>query len=220
MTAATSATQLCINMVEQQIRPWDVLDDRILGLYYDLPRAGFVPADLRELAYSDTQLPIGEGQTMLEPKLEARLLQELAPAADESILHIGTGTGYFAALLGRLAGRVTSVEIRPALAAQAAANLAESVVANVKVVTGDGFGELAATGPFAGVVLTGSTPVLPVELLDRYAPGGRMVALVGAAPVATLQRVQRVGSQLNVQGCVESWAQPLDNAPHRSEFRF
>ena len=221
MMADFPATQLCANMVEQQIRPWDVLDDRILGLYYDLPRDRFAPPAMRELAYSDIQLPIGDGQMMLEPKLEARLLQELAVAAGESILHVGTGSGCFAALLGRLARRVVTVEIREQLAEQARANLKAVGAANVEVVSGDGFGEIAAgAGAFDAVVLTGSTPVLPAELLARYAPAGRLLAVVGSEPVATVQRAARVGSHLSVEGCVETWIAPLDNAPRPSEFSF
>lgn len=214
-----SAAQLRANMVEQQIRPWDVLDDRILDLYHQLPRDLFVPADLRELAYSDIQLPIGEGQTMLEPKLEARLLQELAVAAGERILHIGTGSGFFAAALGRLAGRVTTVEIRPQLAEAAEAKLREAGIDNVEVVTGDGF-EFSATGtPYDALVLSGSTPVLPDKLLDQL-PARRMVALVGSEPIATLQRAMRIGSRLQVEGCVETWVAPLDNAPRPEAFHF
>ncbi len=207
-------------MVEQQIRPWEVLDDRILNLYYDLPRDAFVAPELRTLAYSDMQLPCGEGQLMLEPKLEARMLQELAPQEHERILHIGTGSGFFAALLGRLAAQVTTVEIRPALAQAATERLRSARADNVEVATGDGFGEFPARGPYSAVVLTGSTPVLPEQLFDRHAPGGRMLALVGTEPVATLQRAIRLAERSRIDSFVEAWAPPLANAPRPSRFVF
>jgi protein-L-isoaspartate(D-aspartate) O-methyltransferase len=177
------------NMVEQQIRPWEVLDQGVLDLLYTVPREEFVPLSCRNLAFSDMEIPIGEGEKMWPPKLEARVLQELAPKRSDRVLEIGTGSGYFTALLAHRSAHVYSVEIRPALAAFGKANIARHGLDNVTLATGDGASSIPREFPYGGpydiVVLTGSVPVLPKGLLGWLAPGGRAFAVVGEAPIMT-----------------------------------
>src|SRR5512132_214256 len=165
------------NMVEQQIRPWEVLDQGVLDLLYAVPREEFVPPSCRNLAFSDMEIPIGEGERMWPPKLEARVLQELAPKRSDRVLEVGTGSGYFTALLAHRSAHVYSVEIRPALAAFGKANIARHGLDNVTLATGDGASGVPRAFPYGGpydiVGLTGSVPHLPKGLLDALATGGR-----------------------------------------------
>ena len=170
------------NMVEQQIRPWEVLDQDILDLLYAVPREEFVPAEYRNLAFSDLEIPLGEGERMWAPKIEARVLQELAIQRSERVLEVGTGSGYLTALLAHRAAQVYTVEIRPALAEFGRANLARNGRDNVTAEVGDGAHGYAKWAPYDVIVLTGSTPLLPQSLLEGLAPGGRLFAVVGDAP--------------------------------------
>jgi protein-L-isoaspartate(D-aspartate) O-methyltransferase len=177
------------NMVEQQIRTWEVLDQGVLDLLYTVPREEFVPPSCRNLAFSDMEIPIGDGETMWPPKLEARVLQELAPKRSDRVLEVGTGSGYLTALLAHRSAHVYSVEIRPALAAFGKANIVRHGLDNVTLATGDGAKgvprEFPYNGPYDIVVLTGSVPLLPKGLLDALATGGRAFAVDGEAPVMT-----------------------------------
>src|SRR6185369_18093316 len=153
------------NMVEQQIRTWEVLDQDILDLLYAVPREEFVPSAYRNLAFSDLEIPLGEGERMWAPKVEARVLQELVIQRSERVLEVGTGSGYLTALLAHRAAQVYSMEIRPALAAFGKANIARHGLDNVTLATGDGASSIPREFPYGGpydiVVLTGSVPVLP-----------------------------------------------------------
>ena len=163
--------QARFNMVEQQIRPWDVLDQDVLDLLYVVPREEFVPPALRALAFTDMEIPLGDGERMWTPKIEARVLQELALRKVDRVLEAGTGSGYLTALLAHRAAHVHSVEIRPALAAFGKANLERHGVDNVTLETGDAARGWPRHAPYDVVVLTGSTPVLPHAWLARLAPG-------------------------------------------------
>lgn len=208
------------NMVEQQIRAWDVLDEEVLSLYDEIRREDFVPPAVRGLAYADMMLPIGDGQVMLEPKLEARMLQELAPRKDESILHIGCGSGFFAALLGRLAGAVVSAEIRAELAESAAERIRRTGAAT-RVVHADAAHGLEQHAPYDAIVLTGSLPSLPAALLAQLRDGGRLLAVVGVAAPMRLQLVEkRAGAALPVRDILETGIPPLENAPACPKFIF
>ncbi|MCH9704737.1 MAG: protein-L-isoaspartate O-methyltransferase [Proteobacteria bacterium] len=211
------------NMIEQQIRTWEVLDASVLALYADasIAREKFIPdAQQKSLAYADMALPIGSGQLMLEPKLEARMLQALAPRADEHILHIGCGSGFFAALLGKLAGTVVSVEIRPELAASAAARLS-TVAPNVTVVEGDGAHGWAAAAPYDAIVLTGATSVLAEEFLAQTKDNGRVLAVVGSPPAMTLRLWHKNNGVVFLQhDILETDIPLLDNAPTAAAFLF
>lgn len=213
------------NMVEQQIRPWEVLDQGVLDLLYAVPREDFVPLSCRNLAFTDMEIPIGEGETMWAPKMEARVLQELAPKRSDRVFEVGTGSGYFTALLAHRSAHVYSVEIRPALAAFGKANLARHGLDNVTLAVGDGARGvppgLAYGGPFDIVVLTGSVPLLPSAVLELLAPGGRAFAVVGTAPVMSASIITRTapGASRTVE-LFETLLAPLANCEQPSRFTF
>ena len=209
------------NMVEQQIRTWEVLDQDVLDLLYTVPREEFVPVSWRNLAFTDTEIPIGEGETMWAPRMEARVLQELAPKRSDRVLEIGTGSGYLTALLAHRAAQVHSVELRPSLAAFGKANIARHGVDNVTLEIGDGARGYAKGGPFDIVVLTGSVPVLPQAVLASLAPGGRVFAVVGETPVMTAKIVTcgAPGAYRSVE-LFETLLAPLANCERPSRFSF
>jgi protein-L-isoaspartate(D-aspartate) O-methyltransferase len=212
------------NMVEQQIRPWEVLDQDVLDLLYTVPREEFVPPSCRNLAFCDLELPIGEGENMWAPKIEARVLQALAVKRSDRVLEVGTGSGYLTALLAHRAAQVYSVEIRPALAAFGKANIARHGVDNVTLETGDGARGYAKWGPYDVIVLTGSVPVLPRALLESLAPGGRAFAVVGEAPVMSAKIVTCTtpGSLATYRTAelFETVLAPLVNCEQPSRFTF
>ena len=177
------------NMIEQQIRPWDVLDPAVLALLATVRREDFVPPAMRALAFVDTQVPLlpgVAGAVMLEPKLEARLLQQMQVQRHHKVLEIGCGSGFMAALLAHRAMQVTTLECRPELATTARQNLARNGIVNVNVVKVSpaqgalGFG---AEAPFDAILLSGSVAEVPQVLLQQLKPGGRLVAIVGDEPV-------------------------------------
>ncbi len=183
------------NMIEQQIRPWDVLDSGVLSLLGVVKREDFVPAAHRSLAFFDTEVPLPSGQAMLSPKVEARLLQELNLHRHERALEIGAGSGYMAALLSHRARQVVTLEIDPTLARLASDNLARAAIANVSVIEGDGSKTLPAAGPFDAILLSGSVPSVPQPLMSQLSIGGRLIAIVGLQPVMQAVRVTRVGER-------------------------
>jgi len=209
------------NMVEQQIRTWEVLDQSVLDLLYAVPREDFVPAACRTLAFADLEIPLGEGETMMAPKMEARILQELALRKTDRVLEVGTGSGYLTALLARRAAQVHSLEIRPALAAFGCANLERHGADNVTLAIGDGARGDPKRAPYDAIVLTGSTPVLPKSLLDQLAPGARLFAVVGEPPVmvARLVSCTAPGAYRSAQ-LFDTLLAPLLNAERASRFRF
>jgi protein-L-isoaspartate(D-aspartate) O-methyltransferase len=209
------------NMVEQQIRPWEVLDQAVLDLLYAVPREEFVPPAYRNLAFADLEIPIGEGERMMAPKVEARLLQSLALRKTERVLEVGTGSGYLTALLAHSAAQVHSLEIRPALAAFGRANLERHGADNVTLEIGDGARGDPKRAPYDAIVLTGSTPVLPASLREQLAPGGRLFAVVGEPPVMVARLVTRTAP--GAYGTVELFdtvLAPLVNAERPPRFRF
>jgi len=213
--------QARFNMVEQQIRPWEVLDQDVLDLLYVVPREEFVPPAHRALAFTDMEIPIGEGERMWAPRLEARVLQELAPRKVDRVLEVGTGSGYLTALLAHRTAHVHSVEIKPALAAFGKANLERHGADNVTLEVGDAARGWSQHAPYDLVVLTGSTPVLPQSWLAQLAPGGRLFAVVGDAPVMTARLVHCAaeGAFRSVD-LFETILAPLVNAEHPPRFRF
>ena len=213
--------QARFNMVEQQIRPWEVLDQTVLDLLYVVRREEFVPPGYRTLAFSDLEIPIGHGQTMMQPKVEARILQEVAPKSTDKVLEVGTGSGYMAALLAHRARHVYSVEIVPALKSLGEANLRRAGVANVTVETGDAARGWQRQAPYDVIVLTGSTPELPEAFLAQLAPGGRLFAVVGEAPVMEARLVTCVApGSFNSVDLFETVLAPLANALERDKFEF
>jgi protein-L-isoaspartate(D-aspartate) O-methyltransferase len=208
------------NMVEQQIRTWDVLDQDVLDLLFTVKREEFVPAAYRLLAFADLEIPLGDGEKMWTPKMEARVLQELALEPGDAVLEIGTGSGYFTALLASSAGEVTTVEIDPALAASARARLARHGFGNVRYEVGDGAQGFGAE-LYDAIVLTGSTPLLPERFLAQLRPNGRVFAIVGEAPAMTARLVAWTapGSRVTTD-LFETVVAPLKNAAAPSRFRF
>jgi len=180
--------QARFNMIEQQIRTWDVLDPGVLELLAVVRREDFVPAPYRAMAFVDTEVPLPNGHRMLPPKVEARLLQDLQVQRHERVLEIGTGSGFMAALLGHRAQSVISLEVKPALAKLATENLRRSGASNVSVVQADGSHGYASEGPFDAILLSGSVSKVPEDLLKQLKPGGRLVAIEGDEPVMAAVR--------------------------------
>jgi protein-L-isoaspartate(D-aspartate) O-methyltransferase len=209
------------NMVEQQIRPWDVLDQDILDLLYVVPREEFVPQAYKALAFTDMEIPIGEGERMWAPRLEARVVQELAVRKSDRVLEVGTGSGYLCALLAHRAAHVYSVEIRPALAAFGKVNVERHGVDNVTLAVGDGARGYSQWAPYDVIVLTGSTPLVPQSLLDQLAPGGRLFAVAGDAPIMSARIVTCVvPGGFRTTELFETVLAPLVNAAQPSRFKF
>jgi len=209
------------NMIEQQIRPWNVLDPNILALLAVVHREDFVPTAYRALAFVDTEVPLPEGQCMLAPKVEARLLQELNLQRHERVLEIGAGSGFMAALLAQRARSVVSLEIRPTLATLAGANLQRAGVANAKVRVLDGAHGLPDEAPFDAIVLSGSVDTVPQVLLEQLSPGGRLIAVVGDDPVMQAVRVRRVAeSRFETTELFDTVAPRLNGFSEPSRFRF
>ena len=184
--------QARFNMIEQQIRPWNVLDQDVLDLLVVVKREDFVPEAYKALAFVDTEIPLPGGECMFTPKIEARLLQEVQVKKHENVLEIGTGSGYMAALLAHKARHVTGIEISPELKALAEANLARAGVTNVTVELGDGAMGWAKGAPYDVIVISGALEELPEAILKQVKVGGRIAAIIGQAPVMTAQVVTRV----------------------------
>lgn len=209
------------NMVEQQIRTWEVLDQRVLDLLLRVHREDFVPEAYRTLAFADMEIPIGHGEKMLQPKLEARMLQALEIAATDRILEVGTGSGHMTALLACLGQHVYSVDIVPEFTRSAAARLAAHDIRNVTLETGDAARGWTSQAPYDVIVLTGSVPVLPPAFQDSLKPGGRLLAVVGEAPVMEAQLITRMeAGACRSAGLFETCIAPLKNAQQPARFVF
>ncbi|KNZ32143.1 MAG: protein-L-isoaspartate O-methyltransferase [Methylibium sp. NZG] len=187
--------QARFNMIEQQIRPWEVLDQSVLSLLSVVKREDFTPAAYRGMAFVDTEVPLPGGQCMLAPKVDARLLQELAVHKHERVLEVGAGSGYMAALLGHQAQHVTTMEIVPELARLAADNLRRAAVMNVDVVHASGSRGLVADAPFDVILLSGSVAEVPAAVLAQLKVGGRLAAIVGQQPIMRAVLFTRSGEQ-------------------------
>lgn len=217
----TTIEKLRFNMVEQQIRPWEVLDQRILDLLMRVRREDFVPEAYRGQAFVDMEIPLDDDAVMWPPRLEARALQSLDIQPFERVLEVGTGSGFVTALLANLAAEVVSVEINPKRAESAAALLAAHGLGNVQVRVGDAARDWAQDGSFDAILLTDSVPVLPEALLGRLNPGGRLFAIVGEAPIMVAQRVSVVDPDTyHVENLFETIATPLRNAARPDAFVF
>lgn len=216
-------------MIEQQIRPWNVLDPNILTLLAELPRERFVPRSHRHLAFVDMELPLAHGQVMLAPKVEARLLQELSLLPSDRVLEIGAGSGYMAALMARQAAEVISVEKYESLALMARQSLSEAGISNAEVLQANGLAEDSrwSRSMFDAIVLSGAVEKIPDHLLRQLNPGGRMVAIVGSVPVMQAILVERIkptgsspASSLRQAVLFETVTKPLEDAAKIPRFRF
>ncbi len=214
------------NMVEQQVRTWDVLDQSVLDLLFVVKREDFVPAAYRALAFADMEIPLridawDSGESMWAPKVEARILQELAIRSNERVLEIGTGSGYMAALLGHKADAVVSVEIEPRLKTFGETNLRNAGVHNVRVAQADAALGLASDAPYDVIVVTGSLPIIPPSLTDQLKVGGRLAVIVGDEPAMVAQIVTRVTADgYDTLNLFETNVKSLQNAQRPSSFRF
>jgi protein-L-isoaspartate(D-aspartate) O-methyltransferase len=227
-TARFNMREARFNMIEQQIRTWEVLDPTVLQLLNEVPRENFVPSEYVGLAFADIEVPLGHGQTMLHPKLEARMVQALNIKKTHTVLHIGTGSGYFTALLARLAKHVVSIEILVELSQQAAKNLAQNNIHNVTLEVADGvfgrgnaFNQNVNQSFYDAIVYTGSSPIEPVGVRQQLNIGGTMLIVLGSAPVmqATLiQRVSETGFRQDV--LFETCLPALQNATQAEAFAF
>lgn len=209
-----------LQMVSQQVRAWEVLDPRVLQVLTEVHREAFVPPAFRALAFADTAIPLGDGQHMMTPQVEGRVLQALEVGEADRVLEIGTGSGFLAACLGRLGGSVTTLEIRPSLAAHAQRALQASGARNCEVVVADAFA-WRPPAAFDCIAVTGSLPVDEAPLREWLAPGGRLFVVVGSAPAMDARLVRRAASgEFACESLFETVLDPLDNAPRPEPFEF
>lgn len=209
------------NMIKQQIRPWNVLDAAVLRLLSVVKREDFVPLAQKALVFVDMEIPLGQGQCMLAPRIEARMLQDAAVQKHEKVLEIGTGSGYMAALLAHCAERVLSLEINPELAQQARINLQKASIHNAEVRQFDGTKGAPADGPFDVIVLSGSVAEVPPALLAQLKVGGRLIGIVGDEPMMSVTLIRRSGeTEFKTSELWDTVAPRLLNFPEPSHFNF
>lgn len=209
------------NMVEQQIRTWEVLDQEVLDLLMTIKREDFVPPACLKLAYAETEIPLGHGAAMLSPALEAKMLQALQLRKSDKVLEIGTGSGYMAALLGARSDHVYTVEIEPELAAAARVNLERHCADNVTVIEGDGAQGWPSLAPYDAIVLSGSVAEISDALLAQLKVGGRLLAVVGEAPLMQARLVTCVAEgRYQSVNLFETSIPRLRNVPERGKFAF
>lgn len=208
------------NMIAQQIRTWDVLDQRVLDLVARIPREDFVPANYRKLAFVDMNIPLGRGEVMLPPKFEARILQELDISPNDTILEIGTGSGYMTALLASLGKHVYSIDIVPEFKVNAEKVLAAQGISNVTLEVGDAARGWNRHAPYDVVVVTGSVAKVPAEYRTGLADGGRLAVVVGKPPVMELKLIKRVGDCFEERSLFETVVPALSNSEQPEQFVF
>ena len=207
------------NMIEQQIRPWEVIDQRVLDLLSEVPREDFVPPQYRNLALVDMFLPIGHEQSMMSPKLEARILQALEIQPFETVLEVGTGSGYMTALLAKLAKQVYSIEIIPEFIKSAQARLSEHGINNVTLEEGDAAQGWPQDAPYDVIVITGALPFLPEAFKQSMNIGGRLIAFIGDSPALEVVLITRIGEQAwTEESLFETDLPPLQNAVQPDRF--
>lgn len=207
-------------MIDQQVRAWDVLDDRTLEALASVPRERFVPDPYRDVAFADTSIPLGHGQCMLAPKVEGRILQALELGRDDEVLEVGTGSGFFAACLASLARHVRTLEIFPDLSQGASRVLQSLSVTNVTVETADAT-TLDESGLYDVIAVTASLPMYDPRFERALRPGGRLLVVVGRAPIMEARLVRRVGSdQWISEALFETVIPPMVNAVEPDPFRF
>lgn len=213
--------QARFNMVEQQIRPWEVLDPKVLDLLFRVRREDYAPPVYRSLAFVDMEIPLGHGEAMWAPKIEARVLQALQVRPHDRVLEVGTGSGYFTALLASQAGVVVTVELHADLKEQAEQKFRAHGLANIQSRLGDAARDWAEDGAFDVIVLTGSTPLLPESYLKRLNPGGRLFAVVGEGAIMAARLVTAGGAGVfRTDSLFETRVRALENALAPARFTF
>lgn len=209
------------NMIEQQIRPWDVLDKRVLNTLAHIPREHFVAPEQRNLAFSDLALPLGFGETLLAPVVEGRLLQAANPQPQERVLEIGTGSGFFTACLAHLARSVVSVDIHAEFTARASERLAEFGLERILLETGDAARGWAPSERFDVIILTGAVAELPDSFRQQLNNGGRLIAIVGHEPILSAVRITRRGdAEFTQETLFETHTRYLQGAAPQPTFQF
>lgn len=209
------------NMIEQQIRTWDVLDQNVLDLLFKVHREDFLPEAYKRLAFVDMEIPLGYGEVMLSPKLEARMFQELKPTKTDRVLEIGTGSGYMTALLAHEAAHVHTVDIRPEFKSKAEQKLRAAGFDNVTFEVGDAARGWSRHAPYDVIAITGSLPVLPQGFVDALAPGGRLFAIVGDAPAMRARLISCIEKGVTRSADLfETCTRPLVNAATPERFVF
>ncbi|WP_455200193.1 protein-L-isoaspartate O-methyltransferase family protein [Kaarinaea lacus] len=213
--------QALFNMIEQQIRPAEVLDATVLNIISEIPREYFVPSEYRQLAYSDTNITLANGQVMMSPIQEARLLQALNIQPTDEILEIGTGSGYLTALLAKLGKQVTSIEIDQQLSSDAAQKLRQHDITNVTLEVGDASRGWSQKAPYDVIAVTGSLPIMCDDLKQQLKKGGKLFVIVGSDPAMSATLITRVDeNQWSEEILFETVIPPLDNAEKPSQFVF
>jgi protein-L-isoaspartate(D-aspartate) O-methyltransferase len=213
--------QARFNMIEQQIRPWDVLDDRVLSLLAEVPREQFVPETLRSLAFVDLCIPLDHNEVMMPPKMEARVLQALAVQDTDTVLEIGTGSGYLTALLAKLAKHVYSVDLQTEFTNSASSKLGRAGIRNVTLETGDASAGWPKHGPYDVIAVTGSCPVLPIVFQEQLKLNGRLFVIVGQDPIMEALLITRTGdSAWARESLFETSIPPLKNVEAPIRFVF
>lgn len=213
--------QARFNMIEQQIRTWEVLNPKILQLLHEVPREHFVGLAYQGLAFADIEIPLAHGQSMLSPKLEARILQSLNIQPTDQVLHIGTGSGYLTALLAHMAEHVISLDINAELSATAAYKLAEHDIHNVSIELANGINGFNPRKPYDVIVFTGSSPVEPPHVRQQLKVGGTMFMVLGTAPAMEATLVERVSETMFTETVIfETCIPELDNATQANGFQF
>ncbi len=209
------------NMIEQQIRTWEVLDPQVLSTLSQSPREDYVPAAYRGLAFADIEIPLADGQHMLSPKIEGRFLQALQLQASDKVLLVGAGSGYLAALIAQHAQQVVALEVSATLCAQASENLRRHQVHNVRLLPGDGHAGLDTDAPYDAIIFTASSPVEPDGVRFQLGIGGRMLIVLGQAPVMQATLIQRQGENSFKQDVLFETSLPaMHNAQQAPAFRF
>lgn len=219
----TNFEQARFNMVEQQVRPWEVLDQRVLSLLLEAPRDAYVPEAYRNLAYADIEIPLGHGESMMKPVLEGRMLQALNIQPDDKILEIGTGSGFITACLAALGDQVTSLEIHNDLSEKAQAALKAQGVENATLRVADALATPIEGGPYDAIAITGSLPVADAldQLKNQLSIGGRLFAVTGEAPIMEATLITRVGdSEWRQEALFETELAPLANTETPKHFTF
>lgn len=213
-----------VNMIEQQIRPWNVLEMQTLNALGSLRREDFVPSEYRDLAFADVQIPLGQGEVMLEPKVSARLLESLHLNGNDTVLEIGTGTGYLTGLLCLVSKHVTSIEINTNLLAQAERNLGMAGISNFSLINADAHDgwQPAGDGPahFDAALISGSLNRIPDAFKDLLSDGGRLVGIEGKKPAMQAVLYIKKENQITREALFETWAPRLKNADEKEEFIF
>ena len=220
-TSQTDFEQARFNMIEQQVRTWEVLDQRVLDTMNRIPRENFVPEQYRSLAFVDTEIPIGNDQVMMAPKVEGRLLQALNITPQDSILEIGTGSGYLTACLASLGKHVTSIDIVPDFTTTAASKLAEQGISNVTLETADVANGINTSEQYDVIAVTGSLPLLQKQFHESLTTGGRLFVITGKLPIMEALLITRINENNWSQECLfETCIAPLEHASRPQGFVF